>query len=546
MLLDRQKITKFLAPTIILLLSFYAAEALNAQTKSAPPKTDSAGQQLKDAVEAISTGNLPQAKVILQKILLSNPLSAEAHTLAGIVADQENDLSLAEKHFATAAKLKPNEPGIRNNYGAILLRRNRKAEAAREFTASLKINPNQPSALVNLAQIRFNENDLPASRQLFEKAKAIKPDAEIARALIVIALRLNENERVSKDYREYAALLEQGSGENAIAQTESRIELSEALLNNGFIAEAIQELEGVAKINPENADALVLLSRAYLKRKDIKSAGRLLESAVSRGIDDAKIYAALAEVYETGGFYENAIPAMRLAIQKDTKNEFYRARYGLLLIDAKAPAAAVIRLNEALKEFPNSARLWLAFGIANLNDNKTVEARAAFERALIINPKLVPALAYLATTFVDQGRNDEAVKIFERAIPLDEKNAVLHYLLADSLLKTANPNLTRVENALKRAVELDADLASAHSTLGRLYVRQERWAEAAASLELATKLEPKSAETLYQLGRVYARLKRADESRAVLAKFKELNDTQKEQKEADRRELVRRLANVNF
>ncbi|MDQ4120270.1 MAG: tetratricopeptide repeat protein [Acidobacteriota bacterium] len=501
---------------------------------------------MKEAVSAILAKNFPQAKLILQKILSNNPRSAEAHTLAGVIADQENDLRLAEKHFAAAARLKPNEPGIRNNYGAILVRLNRKEEAAREFAASLKINPNQSSALVNLAQIRFNENDLQVSRQLFEKAKAIKPDAEITRALIVIALRLNEKELVAKDYREYAELLEQTPTENAIAQTASRIELGKALLDGGFIDEAIHELEAITRISPENADAFVSLSHAYLKRKDIKSAGRLLESAVSRGIDDAKIYAALAEVYETGGFYENAIPAMRLAIRKDTKNEFYRARYGLLLIDAKAPAAAVIRLNEALKEFPNSARLWLALGIANLNDNKSAEARAAFERALSINPKLVPALAYLATTFVDQGRNDEAVKIFERGILLDEKNAVLHYLLADTLLKTANPNLTRVESALKRAVELDPDLASAHSALGRLYARQERWAEAAASLELATKLEPKSAETLYQLGRVYARLKRTNESRSVLAKFKELSDTQKEQKEADRKDLVRRLANVSF
>ena len=103
-----------------------------------------------------------------------------------------------------------------------------------------------------------------------------------------------------------------------------------------------------------------------------------------------------------------------------------------------------------------------------------------------------------------------------------------------------------IETALKKAAELDPDLTSAHLALGRFYVRQSRWAEAAVFLEKAAKLEPERSETFYQLGRVYARLKRTDESKATLEKFKQLNDSQKQQKEVDRRELVRRLANVKF
>ncbi|HEY0657822.1 MAG TPA: tetratricopeptide repeat protein, partial [Pyrinomonadaceae bacterium] len=215
-------------------------------------------------------------------------------------------------------------------------------------------------------------------------------------------------------------------------------------------------------------------------------------------------------------------------------------------VDAKAPAAAAIRLNEAVREFPNSARLFLALGIAQMNDNKTAEARAAFERALTIDPKLIPALAYSAMTFTDQARYEESLKIYERGLALDDKNAVLHYLLADTLLKTTSPDVSRIENALKKAIALDAKLAQAHLALGRLYVRQERWTEAAASLENAAKLDLNHSETFYQLGRVYARLKRAEDSRAALAKFKQITDNQKERRENERRELVRRLANVRF
>ena len=116
--------------------------------------------------------------------------------------------------------------------------------------------------------------------------------------------------------------------------------------------EAQQELEYVLSNNANNINALIALSRVHLARKNVTAAGKLLESAVARGIADAKIYSMLASVYQTAGYPENAIPAMRLAIEKDSNNETYKIQYGLLLIDSKAPAAAVIRIEEAIKDFP--------------------------------------------------------------------------------------------------------------------------------------------------------------------------------------------------
>lgn len=512
--------------------------------RSQPPpavKKSEPEKSLQEAVRLLGDNDREAAKNIVLKVLKIFPRNVAANTLAGIIADRENDLKNAEKHFGLAAKLAPSLPETRNNYGAVLLRLDRRAEAAREFASSLKANPRQPSALINLAQIRFEGNDFSAARDLFEKAQQIEPDAKVARALVIADLRLKDAERAKADFRKYFEL----AGSGAIAPAE-RAELGAALLESGLIAEAVRELEAARKLDPSNADTLVSLSRAYLQQNDVKSAGRLLESAVAGGMDESRLYFTLAEVYEAGGFFENAIPAMRLAVEKDPANEFYRFRYGMLLTDSKAPAAAVIRLEEALKEFPDSAKLWLALGIAHFNENKTAEAQKAFEKALAIEPKLIPALAYLGTAFIERARYEEAAKIYERALAIDGRNAILHFLLADTLLKMPDSDPARIENHLKQSVLVDENLAAAHLALGRLRARRENWTEAAASLEKAMRLEPENTETLYQLGRVYARLKRADESKTVLAKFKQLSDAQKEQKEIDRRELVRRMANVRF
>ena len=530
----QQKFIRFLI-AVFLLLSIYSTSN-EAQTKS-PGQVET---QLSQITKNLAANNLRDAKSELQKVLTAAPRNVTAQTLAGIVADQENNLPEAEKRFALAARLAPASPDTHNNYGAILLKLNKKNEAANEFENSLKLNPNQPSALVNLGNIKFADNDFAAAQTLFEKARAIAPDVEVLRSLVVVALQLKQTERAKTAYEDYAALTENKIDPAVSAQ------FGAALLENNLVEQAVRELTRAVSGDGSNSDAKILLSRAFLANKDVKSAGRLLESAVAAGQTNAKIYAALADVYQTGGYYENAIPAMRLAIAADAKNDFYRFRYGLLLVDSKAPAAAVIRLQEALKEFPASAKLWLALGIAQLDDGKTTDAQASFQKALSFDAKSVPALAYLGTTFIERAQYDEAAKYYERAMNTDSRNAVLPYLLADTLLKIPASDDKRIESLLQQAIKLDANLATAHLTLGRLYLRQERWMNAAGELERAAQLEPTRADTLYQLGRVYARLKRADESKIVLAKFKELNDQQKEQRETTRRDLVRRLANTRF
>jgi len=541
---SREKNTGILITAIIFVCFF--CNSSSAQAKSSSGSNQKIEELIAESTNALQTGDFIRAKTTLQKVLSMAPRNVTANTLAGIVADKENDLPKAEKHFALAAKLAPEAPETRNNYGSILLRLNRKIDAAREFAASLKANPQQISALINLAQIRFIEGDLPLARKLFEKAKAANtaPDAEILRALVAISLGLRERDRAAKEFTQYFAALKTQSP--AANNSTHDIALGEALLASGLLDEARQELESIVSNQDQNVDALILLSKIYTRQKKISAAGRLLESVVAGGLENARIYAALVEVYEAGGFIENAIPAMRLAIEKDPLNEIYRARYGLLLIDSKAPAAAIVRLNEAVKLLPKSARIWLALGIAYLINGQTADAKKSFENSLAIEPKSVPALAYLATVAVEQADYAQGAAMYERALSIEAKNAYLHFLLAETLSKIPTGDSLIIEKHLKRAVEIDPTLAPAHLALGKLAARNSRWQEAAAEFEQAVKYEPESAEVHYQLGRVLTRLKRPVEAQTAFEKHKKLSETQSMKKETDRREYVRRLANVRY
>jgi tetratricopeptide (TPR) repeat protein len=535
--------------SLIFSLSFIIgtwSTALAVQAQTAPAK-EKAAALVNEGAAALERDDLNAARQSFQRALEVDRDNVAAHTYLGVIADREGNLVEAEKHFSAAAIAAPLSPEARNNHGAILLRMGRREQAATQFEISLRLDKNQPSALINLAQIRFAANTpegLQQARELLERARAIAPDAQIARDLLVIALRQRETTAAARFYADYKEQIAGARGR--LIEPQARAELGAALLGAGLADEAVNELNASLQAAPNSADVILLLARAHMARKDIQAAGRTLEGAVARGLEAGPIYAALADVYEMSGHVENAIPAMRLAIERDPRNEQYRFRYGMLLTDTQAPGAAVLRLQEALKIFPNSARLWFALGIAHFADHNAEEAARDFQHALEADRKFAPALAYIGMTEAEQGQYARAIEDYERALAVDEKLTVAHYLLADAILKETSPDLSRAESHLQRAVALDQSFAPARLALGKLYVRLNRLEDAVAQLERVIALNPNLAEAHYQLGRVYTRLKREREAQVALATFKRLSDEQKEQAQNERREIVRRLANVMF
>jgi Tfp pilus assembly protein PilF len=502
---------------------------------------------IEKGVAALNRDETDAAKNSFNRALEDDPKNELAHTYLGIIADRSGNMPEAERHFRAAATDSPASPSAHNNYGVILVRLGKTDQAATEFEASLRLNPEQPGALVNLAQIRFasgTTKDLHAARELFERARKIAPDAEIARALVVISLRLKDREAASVYYPDYQQRI--NSAPANINNSAMRAELGTALFVAGLVKEANSELEAVVAADPSNVHHIILLARSYQALNDIKSAGRTLESAVARGIDVAPVYAALAEVYEASGYVENAIPAMRLAIQRDPRNESYRFRYGMLLTDTRAPEAAVIRLNEALQEFPQSPKLLFALGVAHFKNKKHDQAAIAFQQAIDIDPKFASALAYLGLTHEESGRPAEAIALYNRALAADEKLAAAHYLVANALLRDPNGDLAVAEKHLLRAIEIDPTFSPGRLALARVYMRTERFEQAVPHLETVVAAEPNLTEALYQLSRVYVRLKRKEDADRTLKAFKRLSDDEKKQELTERKDLVRRLTNVKF
>jgi Tfp pilus assembly protein PilF len=432
------------------------------------------------------------------------------------------------------------------NDGIAAFERGDKIKAKLIFEQALKKDPRNVDAHTYLGMIATELNELNEAERQFAAAASLAPSEPSTRNNYgAILMRLGRTDQAQK---EFEASLNLNPNQPSALTNLAQIYFDRGQADDLRMARSLLERAGKTISDPQISRALVItylkLGRVLMEKGRHDEAITELKTALTLDPTNGQIYAALAEAYEADGQYENAIPAMRLALQRDPQNEIYHFRYGLLLTDSHAPAAGILRLQEALKQFPTSARLWLALGIAQLTHGQNVEAENSFKQSLTLDAKLVPALAYLGMTYSERGAYEKAISFYEQALALNPQLAALHYLVAETLLKSSDADTTRAEKYLRRATELDLNLAPAYLTWGKLYVRTNRYAEAAPLLQRAVSLQPDLLEAHYQLSRVLVKLKRTDEANRELAIFKQLSEKQKAQNES--REIVRRLANVRF
>jgi Tfp pilus assembly protein PilF len=516
----------------------------NAIAQAASPP--SAATLVRQGSDVLQGGDLDRAKSFFERALRLDPRNVEAHTYLGVIADRQGTLPEAERNFHAAVLDAPDSPLARNNYGAILMRLGRAEEAARHFERSLTLQPDQPAALLNLSTIRFNLGTpaaLASARELLEKAEAIAPDLQAERALVLVDCRLNNPKRAAQDYLRYKKSIVAGKVET---DAQGRRDLAKALLNAGLFPQAVDELRETSRQAPQDPQSVVLLAKALSGSGDRWAAGRTLESAVREGLDTGEIYAELARVYEATGHLENAIPAMRLAIERDPDKVDYRFGYGMLLTNSKAPQAAVMRLQEALEKFPRSAKLWFALAFAQLEDHKDANARSSLLKAAALDPNYAPAQVFLGVTEFQLGHYKEAQAYYARAIQLSPSSAVVHEMLAEAIQKQEIPDLKSAETELKRSIGIEPTFAPAHLTLGKLYLLDGRTNLAILSLEQAVRLDSRLTEAHYQLGRAYRKAKRNQEAQAQFDEFKQLTDRDKDDQIKERQELIRRLRDVLY
>ncbi len=246
------------------------------------------------------------------------------------------------------------------------------------------------------------------------------------------------------------------------------------------------------------------------------------------------------------------------------REEKYALGVGSLLLE-KNPDSALVFLNKALKELPNS--LLLKINLARAYDAKgeTDAALLACDNILDEHPDQVDVLKMQAGLLDKTGNTDSTIQILEKAYQFAPYDIDLNYSLAyryaeaknakilslcDSLIRIdtlnhyAEPhyykglfysNINTNDKALlmfEQAIQRNYQYLNAHIEKGRVLYEQKKFAAALKAFTLANTISPKFPDAWYWMGKSQEAMGQKDEAKLNYLKAYGLDQGFTEAKEA--------------
>lgn len=152
---------------------------------------------------------------------------------------------------------------------------------------------------------------------------------------------------------------------------------------------------------------------------------------------------------------------------------------------------------------PENSLALNALGLALFNQGKLDEAVQHYQRALQFEPENVECQNNLGAALFSQGKLDEAIQHYEQALQVNPNYAQAHYNLG--LVLAARGNLPGAIQHFESAIQLDPDYAEAQDDLGASLAAQGKLTEAIQHYESAIQLNPGDAKAHNNWGIALAR-----------------------------------------
>ena len=323
-----------------------------------------------------------------------------------------------------------------------------------QVRAALAQRPDHPALLAALGGIRLQAGDIDQAVRLLEKAATLSPG----------------DSRILGDYG--AALTAAG-----------RLDESAAVLKGAL-----------ARCGPDE-NLSFNLARCLQMKDDPEGALRALDAVVSVGDDVSKLRGDLLRAV---GDMQGAMGAYMEALRLAPRNSDYLNDLGVLLETSGDPARHTA-LWRQLASDPDAHAIVFFFLANSLHAaGDLAGARAAFEKALQLDPTMAEALNNLALVLGKLGLEQEAMQVLDRAVATNPGLAAARSNLGS--LMSRYSALDEAEAMLRQAVKLDPESIDARNNFGAVLMRQRRFAEAEAEFRHVLAKVPGQASAELNLG----------------------------------------------
>lgn len=382
--------------------------------------------------------------------------------------------------------------------------------ALHSFQRALTKCPGYLPALEGAAQIDFSQHSA-AAAPLLRRILAIQPDNIPAHAMLASALQ---------EHGDCAASLPHFAASEPLfdSQPVLRQNYANCLAKTGDLANALQQYTALVANDPSDANHYNLAVLQWRNKNPQQALATLEPVLNARQFGPA--FALGSRIAESLGDTPRAVDLLRTAILlAPDELENYLAFANLAFAHTSFQVGIDV-LNAGLQHMPNTAQLYLARGVLEMQLSKQDEAIADFQKAHQLDRELSLTEDALGIVQTQQHQNTASLSLFQQQARLHPDDPILQYLLAEQLSEGGGDPAPAIA-AARQSTKLDPHYSPAHDLLAKLYVRSEQPKLAIEQSELALTQNPDDEEALYQEMMAQRRMGTTAKVQELSARFKE-------------------------
>ena len=251
---------------------------------------------------------------------------------------------------------------------------------------------------------------------------------------------------------------------------------------------ALEYGQKAIKADPHNASAAAILSSCYYTQKDYETALKYADESVSLDNKLPTAFVARSQVLEILGRKDEAIDAIKKAIEIQPENVNYYRKIGEISYSqdkteqAKEYYIKSLQIGESQQAFPGHLMpIFLVIAQMEMQQGNSIAAKEYLNKALRINAAFEQAFSMLANILIEEGKGDEAIKHC-RALAKQNPDIIGYAIrLGELLSKTGKP--TEAIEYLKQLAQKHPHHAGVHFMLGVTLNRNNQQEKAIKSLQ---------------------------------------------------------------
>ena len=475
------------------------------------------------------------------RALKADPDSVEVRVALGQFFFATGALEEGRREFRKAVDLSPDQEHIRlvltDRYLALGLR----SEAERELSG-LVADMNSYKARKTFAELRLAVGQVTETKPLvnaileadehdpvglYLKGRIALAEKDVVQAVSLFEESIGRNVALAGPHL-YLGLIRSTQGRMDQAEEELReairrepgnqtahLALASLYLTQRKPAEAKHEARQTLRMNPANLEAAILFGDALVLEQNWTRAEDVY-GAIVRQLPELPVgYAKMAALRKVQGHPADAATLFSQALLRAPNDLVILQEYLVALVESKQDAQANRVLGEYLTKASRDPNLWRLAGRFYISQQKTDQAEKAFRKAVDLAPDLALVHYELGQLYFSERKFSAAESAFRIALKKEETNSAVHTALG--LVLALRGQMTEANDHYRRAVQLDATNAVAANNLAANLSERQDLDDALGLALSALNRAPANPAIKDTLGWIYYKKERFADAHRLLA-----------------------------